>query len=81
MNTGGVQLSVFELITATYAADGYNLRDDWFGSKTRNVKSRRERVEQKALLKGIEATEFLQGVSLTAYARSETGRPRGRQDR
>ena len=64
VNTGGVPLSVFELITATYAADGYNLRDDWFGSKARNVKSRKERVEQEALLKGIEATEFLQGVSL-----------------
>ena len=64
VNTGGVQLSVFELITATYAADGYNLRDDWFGSKARNVKSRKERLEQEALLKGIEATEFLQGVSL-----------------
>ena len=64
VNTGGVRLSVFELITATYAADGYNLRDDWFGSKARNVESRKERVEQDALLQGIEATEFLQGVSL-----------------
>ena len=64
VNTGGVTLSVFELITAIYAADGYNLRDDWFGSKARNVDSRKERVEQEALLKGIEATEFLQGISL-----------------
>ena len=64
VNTGGVRLSVFELITATYAADGYNLRDDWFGSKTRNVESRKERLEHDALLQGIEATEFLQGVSL-----------------
>ena len=64
VNTGGVPLSVFELITAMYAADGYNLRDDWFGSKVRNVDSRKERVEQAALLDGIEATEFLQGVSL-----------------
>ena len=64
VNTGGVRLSVFELITATYAADGYNLRDDWFGSKVRDVESRKERVEQNALLQGIEATEFLQGVSL-----------------
>ena len=64
VNTGGVPLSVFELITATYAADGYNLRDDWFGSKARNVDSRKERMEQDALLEGIEATEFLQGVSL-----------------
>ncbi len=64
VNTGGVQLSVFELITATYAADGYNLRDDWFGSTVRDLESRKERVEQQALLKGIEATEFLQAVSL-----------------
>ena len=64
VNTGGVRLSVFELITATYAADSYNLRDDWFGSKARNVASRKERIEQDALLEGIEATEFLQGVSL-----------------
>ena len=64
VNTGGVPLSVFELITATYAAEGYNLRDDWFGSKAHNVESRKERLEQDALLKGIEATEFLQGVSL-----------------
>ena len=64
VNTGGVRLSVFELITATYAADGYNLRDDWFGSKARDVASRKERIGQDALLEGIEATEFLQGVTL-----------------
>ena len=44
VNTGGVQLSVFELITASYAAEGYNLRDDWFGSTVRNVESRKERL-------------------------------------
>ncbi len=64
VNTGGVQLSVFELITASYAADGYNLRDDWFGSRIRQVESRRERLEQDALLKGTQATEFLQALSL-----------------
>jgi len=64
VNTGGVQLSVFELITASYAADGYNLRDDWFGSTVRDVESRKERIERDALLKGTEASEFLQAVSL-----------------
>ena len=30
VNTGGVTLTVFELMTATFAADGSaNLRDDW----------------------------------------------------
>lgn len=64
VNTGGVQLSVFELITASYAAEGYNLRDDWFGSKTRNIESRKARIEEDDLLKGTEATEFLQAISL-----------------
>ena len=31
VNTGGVTLSVFELITATFAAEGFNLREDWYG--------------------------------------------------
>ena len=64
VNTSGVQLSVFELITATYAADGYNLRDDWFGSVVRHVESRKDRLGKHLLLKGIEPTDFLQGVSL-----------------
>jgi hypothetical protein len=64
VNTGGVQLSVFELITASYAADGYNLRDDWYGSSIRNVESRQERLVQDALLNGTEAPEFLQTLTL-----------------
>lgn len=64
VNTGGVPLSVFELVTASYAAEGYNLRDDWFGSKIRKVVSRRERIEQHPLLAGTEATEFLQALTL-----------------
>jgi hypothetical protein len=64
VNTGGVQLSVFELITASYAADGYNLRDDWYGSSIRKVDSRKERLEQDPLLKGIEAPEFLQALTI-----------------
>ena len=50
VNTGGVQLSVFELITASYAAEGYNLRDDWFGSDLRDVPSRKARLETHELL-------------------------------
>lgn len=64
VNTGGVQLSVFELITASYAADGYNLRDDWFGSEARGVDSRKKRIGKDPLLVGIEATEFLQAITL-----------------
>ena len=64
VNTGGVQLSVFELVTASYAAEGYNLRDDWFGSKLRNVESRRNRMGKDQLLRDIEATDFLQAITL-----------------
>jgi Protein of unknown function DUF262 len=62
VNTGGVQLSVFELVTATYAADNFNLRRDWYGE--RNVKGRCAALAGKALLKDSAATEFLQGISL-----------------
>jgi len=64
VNTGGVQLSVFELMTATYAAEGYNLQDDWFGSEIRNVASRRERLAKHELLKDVESTDFLQAITL-----------------
>lgn len=64
VNTGGVQLSVFELITASYAAEGYNLRDDWLGSNIRNVESRQSRITSHPLLKGTDATEVLQAVTI-----------------
>jgi hypothetical protein len=64
VNTGGVPLSVFELMTASYAAEGYNLRDDWFGSELRRVESRRRRLAKEPILEGIETTDFLQAVTM-----------------
>ena len=32
VNTGGKALDAFELVTAMYAAKGYRLREDWFGT-------------------------------------------------
>lgn len=64
VNTGGVPLSVFELVTATYAIDGFNLRDDWFGSEIRGVDSRQARLAEDPLLRDVEATDFLQAVTL-----------------
>lgn len=64
VNTGGVSLSVFELITASYAADGFNLRDDWYGSVERHVPSRKQALAARPLLREIEPTDFLQGLSL-----------------
>lgn len=72
VNTGGVPLSVFELITATFAADNFNLRDDWYGSELRKVPGRRSRLLKEPLLKSIEPTDFLQAVSLlNSYERRQ----------
>lgn len=72
VNTGGVPLSVFELITATFAADNFNLRDDWYGSELRKVPGRRSRLIKEPLLKSIEPTDFLQAVSLlNSYERRQ----------
>jgi hypothetical protein len=56
VNTGGVELTVFELLTATYAADNFNLRDDWNARRTTWV--------DQPLLEGFRSTDFLQVVTL-----------------
>ena len=64
VNTGGVPLSVFELVTATYAADNVNLRDEWYGNEKEGVKGIRQRLAKHRLLRQVQPTEFLQAVSL-----------------
>jgi len=56
VNTGGVSLTVFELLTATYAVDNFNLRDDW--------DQRQKTFQEHALLDDFEATDFLQILAL-----------------
>ena len=58
VNTGGVTLTVFELLTATYAADDFELRPDW------NV--RKQKLRRHAVLEKFNETGFLQIVSLLA---------------
>lgn len=73
VNTGGVPLSVFELVTATYSADGFNLRDDWFGNAREKVKGRHKKLTEKTLLRDLEPTDFLQGISLLhSYERRQS---------
>lgn len=64
VNTGGVPLSVFELITATYAADGVNLRDEWYGNKKDKVEGISRRLAKQRMLADIQPTDFFQGLSL-----------------
>lgn len=62
VNTGGVALSTFELVTAMFAADGFSLRDDWH--------QRREDLHSKyAVLRGIDGEQFLQIIALLASQR------------
>lgn len=63
VNTGGVALNAFELVTATYAADNFSLRDDWFGPKDQPG-GRRGALWKDPVLKGVQETDFLQTVTL-----------------
>lgn len=56
VNTGGVSLTVFELLTATFAAENMNLREDW--------SERNNRIKKHGVLAGVQNTEFLQAVAL-----------------
>ena len=57
VNTGGVTLNVFELVTASFAAEGFRLRDDWEGRKSRMHSN-------FGVLQGIYGDQFLQAVTL-----------------
>ena len=58
VNTGGVSLTVFELMTATYAAENYALREDWV--------ERKERIRQLPVLRSVDESAFLTAVTLLA---------------
>jgi hypothetical protein len=64
VNTGGVTLTVFELLTATFAADEFDLRKDW------EERARRFKTADKKVLHGVANTDFLQAVSLLATYRA-----------
>lgn len=58
VNTGGVSLTVFELLTATYAADDFSLRDDWA--------IREKRLKKHEVLRNLQSDDFLQAIALLA---------------
>ncbi|AOW91237.1 DUF262 domain-containing protein [Streptomyces olivaceus] len=63
VNTGGVTLTVFELLTATYAAEEFDLRDHW-----NNVVRAAWNAPEYRVLKEVANTDFLQAVTLMATA-------------
>ncbi len=58
VNTRGVTLTVFELLTATFAADDFQLRPDW--------EDRERRIRSRSILAEVSNTDFLQAVTLLA---------------
>lgn len=70
VNTGGKALDAFELITAIYASDGYQLRNDWYGADGeegmfgRLRESSRSADEKVGILAGVEPTDVLHVISL-----------------
>lgn len=67
VNTGGVSLTVFELMTATFAAENFRLREDWV--------ARRERIHKMPVLKRVDESAFLTAITLLAsYRRYAQGK-------
>ena len=67
VNTGGVVLNAFELLTAIYASDApdnFRLRDDWYGNVEGRVTGAHQVMAQKKVLRGVQNTDFLQAVTL-----------------
>jgi hypothetical protein len=70
VNTGGKPLDAFELVTAMYAADGHELRKDWYGydehkgRHRRFVDTLRPADSEAGIIANVGNTDFLQAVSL-----------------
>ena len=65
VNTGGVALTVFELVTATFAADDFALRDDW-DMRANKMKHADGTFD---LLRVVAATDFLASMTLLAQVK------------
>jgi hypothetical protein len=76
VNTGGVTLTVFELLTATFAADEFDLRQHW----EKECRAAWAGPEYR-ILRGVANTDFLQAITLLATsARRESAAAVGEED-
>ncbi|MBB3763444.1 DUF262 domain-containing protein [Sphingomicrobium lutaoense] len=68
VNVGGKKLDAFELVTAIYAADDFDLRADWLGEKDSDEPGRLERLKgpqpKKGIFKDLASTDFLQACTV-----------------
>ncbi|MDQ1923592.1 GmrSD restriction endonuclease domain-containing protein [Massilia pseudoviolaceinigra] len=85
VNVGGKKLDAFELVTAIYAADEFDLRADWNGVKQSATPGRRARMigspNPRDVLSQVASTDFLQACTLlhTRQARIDSA-ARGTKD-
>jgi hypothetical protein len=70
VNTGGKALDAFELVTAMYAAEGHELRKDWYGDDVKKgrhrrfVETLRPADTDGGIIGEVSNTDFLHAVSL-----------------
>lgn len=66
VNVGGKKLDAFELVTAIYAASGFDLREDWAGTaKSHGRLGRlRAKVPASGVFADLAATDFLQACTV-----------------
>ena len=56
LNTRGVTLTIFELLTASFAIDNFQLREDW--------DKRSKRLKKEPVLGNLDSTDFLRALTL-----------------
>lgn len=66
VNVGGKKLDAFELVTAIYAASGFDLREDWAGTQAKHGRlgRMREKVTAKGVFADLASTDFLQACTV-----------------
>lgn len=68
VNVGGKKLDAFELVTAIYASENFDIRKDWHGSQDTDERGRRARMvdspNSRNVLIKIAPTDFLQACTL-----------------
>lgn len=70
VNTGGVALTVFELITATYATYGHDLRKDWEACRDQ-IWGKHEPLNTDVMY-SVDESAFLQTITLYSNYRAAT---------
>lgn len=66
VNVGGKKLDAFELVTAIYAASGFDLREDWAGTQNKHGRlgRLRDKVPAKGVFADLASTDFLQACTV-----------------